>query len=81
MTNEMDSLGILEEKIIQLVEAFAAIKTEKTVLAEKLAEKEKELNEFRGKVRAFCEEREKVQKKVENLLNRIDRLVSPGKQG
>lgn len=81
MTNEMDSLGILEEKIIQLVEAFAAIKTEKTVLAEKLAEKEKELNEFRGKVRAFSEEREKVQKKVENLLNRIDRLVSPGKQG
>ena len=81
MTNEMDSLGILEEKIIQLVEAFAAIKTEKTVLAEKLAEREKELNEFRGKVRAFSEEREKVQKKVENLLNRIDRLVSPGKQG
>jgi chromosome segregation ATPase len=81
MTNEMDSLGILEEKIIQLVEAFAVIKTEKTALAEKLSEKEKELNEFRGKVRAFSDEREKVQKKVENLLNRIDRLVTPGKQG
>ncbi len=81
MTNEMDSLGILEERIVQLVEAFTAIKTEKTALAEKLSEKEKELNEFRGKVRAFSEEREKVQKKVENLLNRIDRLVLPGKQG
>ncbi len=77
----MDSLGILEEKIIQMVEAFAAIRTEKTVLAEKLSEKEKELNEFREKVKAFSEEREKIQKKVENLLNRIDRLVSPGKQG
>ncbi len=53
MTNEMDSLGILEEKIIQLVEAFAAIETEKTALAEKLSEKEKELNEFREKVKGF----------------------------
>jgi chromosome segregation ATPase len=79
MTKEIDALGILEEKIIQLVEAFASMKTEKTVLAEKLLEKERELKELREKVTVFSEEREMAQKKVENLLNRIDRIVSPNK--
>jgi chromosome segregation ATPase len=81
MTKEMDALGILEEKIIQLVEAYASIKTEKTVLAEKLLQKETELKELREKVTVFSDEREAAKKKVENLLSRIDRLISPGKQG
>ena len=81
MTIEIDSLGILEQKIIQLVEAFASMKSEKTVLAEKLSEKEKELKELREKVTVLSEERETAQKKVENMLNRIERIVSPGRNG
>ena len=81
MTKEMDALGILEEKIIQLVEAYASIKTEKTALAEKLLQKETELKELRGKVTVFSDEREMAKKKLENLLSRIDRIISPSKQG
>ena len=81
MAKEIDVLGILEEKIIQLVEAYASMKTEKTVLAEKLLQKETELKELREKVTVFSDEREMAKKKVENLLNRIDRIVSPSKQG
>jgi len=77
----MDALGILEEKIIQLVEAYASIKTEKTALAEKLLQKETELKELRGKVTVFSDEREMAKKKLENLLSRIDRIISPSKQG
>ena len=81
MTKEMDALGILEEKIIQLVEAYASIKTEKTALAEKLMQKETELKELREKVTVFSDEREMAKKKLENLLSRIDRIISPSKQG
>ena len=77
----MDALGILEEKIIQLVEAYASIKTERTALAEKLLQKETELKELRGKVTVFSDEREMAKKKLENLLSRIDRIISPSKQG
>jgi len=81
MTKEMDALGILEEKIIQLVEAYASIKTERTALAEKLMQKETELKELREKVTVFSDEREMAKKKLENLLSRIDRIISPSKQG
>ena len=38
MTKEIDTLGVLEEKITQLVEAYASLKTEKTALAEKMGQ-------------------------------------------
>lgn len=80
MTKEIDTLGVLEERITQLVEAYASLKTEKTALAEKLGQKETELKGLREKVVFFSEERETAKKKVENLLNRIDRIISPSKQ-
>jgi chromosome segregation ATPase len=80
MTKEIDSLGVLEEKITQLVEAYASLKTEKTALAEKLGQKETELKGLREKVVFLSEDRETAKKKVENLLNRIDRIISPSKQ-
>lgn len=80
MTKEIDTLGVLEERITQLVEAYASLKTEKTALAEKLGQKETELKGLREKVVFFSEERETAKKKVENLLNRIDHIISPSKQ-
>ena len=80
MTKENDTLGVLEEKIIQLVEAHASLKTEKTALAEKLGQKEAELKGLKEKVMFLSAERETTKKKVENLLNRIDRITSPSKQ-
>ncbi|MFH1757468.1 MAG: cell division protein ZapB [Pseudomonadota bacterium] len=80
MTKETDTLGVLEEKIVQLVEAHDSLKTEKTALAEKLGQKEAELKGLKEKVMFLSEERETTKKKVENLLNRIDRIISPSKQ-
>jgi hypothetical protein len=75
MSKEIDALSILEGKIIQLVEAFASMKTEKTTMAGDLLQKEQELKELRERVMVFSEEREIALKKVENLLNRIERIV------
>ncbi|MDI6755950.1 MAG: cell division protein ZapB, partial [Thermodesulfobacteriota bacterium] len=81
MTKEIDNLEKLEEKITQLVEAYASLKNEKIALTEKLAQKEMELKGLMGKVAVLSEERETARVKVENLLNRIDRIISPGKTG
>ncbi|MBM4331446.1 MAG: cell division protein ZapB [Deltaproteobacteria bacterium] len=81
MNKEIDNLENLEEKISQLVEAYASLKNEKIALTEKLAQKEMELKGLMGKVAVLSEERETARVKVENLLNRIDRIISPGKTG
>ena len=80
MTKEIDSFGVLEEKISQLVEDYSSLKTGKTALAEKLAQKETELKGLKEEVDFLTAEREAVKKKVENLLSRIDRILPPGKQ-
>ena len=82
MREEVDQLGVLEERITQLVEAFSSLKNEKTALGEKLAQKEVEIQGLKEKVDRFTQEREVARGKVERLLDRIDRLISPaGKDG
>jgi len=77
MREEVDPFGILEEKISQLIEAYASLKNEKTTQGEKLAQKEAEIQGLKEKMTRLTQEREVARGKVERLLERIDRLIAP----
>jgi predicted nucleic acid-binding Zn-ribbon protein len=81
MTKEIDKFEVLEEKITQLVEAYASLTNEKTVLGEKLAEKEVEIQGLMEKVARLSRERETARERVEGLLNRLERLISHDRHG
>lgn len=77
MREEADQLGVLEEKISQLIEAYSSLKNEKTSQGEKLAQKEAEIQGLKEKMNRLTQEREVARSKVERLLERIDRLIAP----
>ena len=76
MEKEIDKFAILEEKITQLVEAYAALSNEKAALGKKLAQKEMEVQGLLEKVARLSQEREAARERVEGLLNRLDRVIS-----
>jgi predicted nucleic acid-binding Zn-ribbon protein len=76
MKREIDKFEVLEEKITQLVEAYASLSNEKTTLGKKLAQKEMEIQGLMEKVARLSQEREAARERVEGLLNRLDRLIS-----
>ena len=76
MEKEIDKFAILEEKITQLVEAYASLADEKAALGKKLAQKEIEVLGFMEKVSRLSQEREAARERVEGLLNRLDRVIS-----
>jgi len=73
----VDKFEVLEEKITQLVEAYASLADEKNGLGKKLAQKEIEIQGLMKKVDRLSQEREDARQRVEGLLNRLDRLISP----
>lgn len=77
MDKETDRFDVLEERIAQLVEAYSALRDERTALGEQLAKKELEIQQLKEKVSLFSREREVAREKVEGLLSRVDRLISP----
>ena len=76
MEKEIDKFAILEEKITQLVEAYASLSNEKAALGKKLAQKETEVQGLMEKVARLSQEREAARERVEGLLNRLDRVLS-----
>lgn len=72
---ENDPLDLLEKKIAQLVKSYAALKSEKNSFAERMAQKEIEINGLREKLGLLAQEREKAKEKLENLIHRLDRLI------
>lgn len=76
MKKEVNKFEVLEEKITQLVEAYAFLSNEKTGLGKKLAQKEMEIQELMEKVGRLSQEREAARQRVEGLLNRLDRFIS-----
>ncbi len=76
MEKEIDKFAILEEKITQLVEAYASLSNEKAALGKKLAQKEMEIQGLMEKVARLSQEREAARERVEGLLNRLDRVIS-----
>ena len=77
MDKETDRFDVLEERITRLVEAYSALRDEKVTLGEQLAEKELEIQKLKEKVSYLSREREVAREKVEGLLSRVDRLISP----
>jgi len=73
----MEKFDVLEEKISRLIDSYSALREEKTVLVERLAEKELEIQKLKERISLLSREREAAREKVEGLLNRVDRLLSP----
>ncbi len=79
MTKEVDKIELLEEKVTQLVEAYASLKNEKISLGERLAQRDLEIQGLNERLARLSQERETAREKVDGLLVRIDRLISPGR--
>ncbi|HYB19311.1 MAG TPA: cell division protein ZapB [Thermodesulfobacteriota bacterium] len=77
MSEETDKFDVLEEKIAQLVNAYSMLRDEKKLLGEQLAQKEWEIQKLQEKISHLSREREAAREKVEGLLSRVDRLISP----
>lgn len=77
MKKGVDKFEVLEEKITRLVEAYASLSNEKNGLGKRLAQKEIEIQGLMEKVDRLSQQREDVRQRVEGLLNRLDRLISP----
>jgi len=77
MNREIDTFDVLEEKITQLVDAYSTLWDEKAAWGEQLARKESEIQKLKEKVSHLSRERELAREKVEGLLSRVDRLISP----
>ena len=77
MEKENDRFDVLEERIARLVEAYSALREERTALGEQLVKKELEIQQLKEKVSHLSREREVARQKVEGLLSRVDRLISP----
>jgi archaellum component FlaC len=76
MKKEVDRFEVLEEKITQLVEAYASLSNEKNAMGKKLAQKDVEIQGLVEKVGRLSQEREAARERVEGLLTRLDRLIS-----
>jgi predicted nucleic acid-binding Zn-ribbon protein len=76
MKKEVNRFEALEDKIGQLVQAYASLANEKTAMGKKLAQREVEIQGLVEKVGRLSQEREAAREKVEGLLNRLDRLIS-----
>jgi len=75
MIEEIDPFDLLEKKIAQLVKSYAALKSEKNNFTERMVQKDMEIDGLRDKLAVLAKEREKAKEKLENLINRLDRLI------
>lgn len=78
MAEELDSFGILEEKLTKLLDAYTILKKERITLDEELKQKESELNNLKEKMAVLTKERELAKQKIENLLKRLDHILAYG---
>ena len=76
MKKGVGKFEVLEEKITQLVEAYASLSNEKNGLGKKLAQKDIEIQGLMDKVDRLSREREDARQRVEGLLQRVDHLIS-----
>lgn len=78
MAEELNSFGILEEKLTKLLDAYSLLKKERITLDEKLKQKEVELNSLKEKMAVLTKERELAKQKIESLLKRLDHILAHG---
>lgn len=66
---EITKFGDLEEKIKNIVSAYAELKTKNEKLEEQLRNKDLEIQETYNKIRGLNEERDTIRSKVDSLLD------------
>jgi len=66
---EITKFGDLEEKIKNIVSAYAELKTKNDKLEEQIKNKDLELQETYNKIRGLNEERDTIRSKVDSLLD------------
>jgi predicted nucleic acid-binding Zn-ribbon protein len=77
MRKEMENFDVLEDRVNHLVDAYSALREEREALRNRLAERELEIQKLKEKISHFSRERDLAREKVEGLLSRVDRLISP----
>ncbi len=73
---ELDSLGVLEERITRAVELVTSLRTEKSALESQLASAIAERDAVRQELDDLRSERKQVRTRIEKLLGQMDLLSS-----
>jgi FtsZ-binding cell division protein ZapB len=71
---ELDSLGVLEERITRAVELVTSLRTEKSALESQLASAIAERDAVRQELDDLRSERKQVRTRIEKLLGQMDLL-------
>jgi uncharacterized coiled-coil DUF342 family protein len=73
-TQEIDSLGSLEERIHQAIQLVSRLRAEKQAAEEQAAKATAETARLSDEVQALQAERKEVRQRIEKLLGQIDQL-------
>ncbi len=73
---ELDSLGVLEERITRAVELVTSLRAEKSALESQLASAIAERDGVRQELDDLRSERKQVRTRIEKLLGQMDLLSS-----
>ena len=73
-TQEIDSLGSLEERIHQAIQLVSRLRAEKQAAEEQAAKATAETARLSEEVQALQAERKEVRQRIEKLLGQIDQL-------
>ena len=73
-TQEIDSLGSLEERIHQAIQLVSRLRAEKQAAEEQAAKATAESARLSDEVQALQAERKEVRQRIEKLLGQIDQL-------
>lgn len=73
-TQEIDSLGSLEERIHQAIQLVSRLRAEKQAAEEQAAKATAETARLSDEVQSLQAERKEVRQRIEKLLGQIDQL-------
>ncbi len=71
---QLEQLSLLEERLERLVELFARLTEEKSVLERSLAEKDERLRALEREVDGLRQERDLIRTRVARMIETIERL-------
>ena len=74
---DLESLKVLETKVEQFVAQHERVREEQGVLAQRLADKERELADATAVLKRYEQERAEVKTRLERILSRLDGLELP----
>jgi FtsZ-binding cell division protein ZapB len=75
-TQDLDSLGSLEQRIHDAIQLVSRLRTEKEAAEERAAQATAESARLTEEVQALQTERKQVRQRIEKLLGQIDQLTA-----